>query len=329
MWRLVLRRVAWSVPLLLLATVAVFGIVRATTDPLAQFRATSELTAGGDSGARLLAAERHRLALDRPLPAQYGQWLSRFVRGDWGQSIVSGRSVAIEIRSRLWNTIQLIGWAVALSVVVAIVVGVVSAARQYSALDHVLSGLSFLGLSMPSFWFALMAIELAVFEPKRILHLNHPLLYSVGLHSATGGGALDYTRHLVLPVLTVSLPLIAGWSRYLRSSMLDVLSAPFVGTARAKGVPQRSVHLHHALRNALVPFTTVSAIGIGYLFGGVIIAETIFAWPGMGQLLFNALLAGDTNVILPWLVVAASFVLFFNLLADIAHGALDPRVRAA
>lgn len=329
MWRLGLRRMAWSVPVLLLATVAVFGIVRATTDPLAQFRATSESTTYGDSGARLLAAERHRLALDRPLPAQYGHWLSGFVRGDWGQSTVSGRSVATEIRSRLWNTSQLIGWAVVVSLIVAVVVGVVSAARPYSAIDHALSGLSFVGLSMPSFWFALMAIELLVFEPKRLLHLSHPLLYSVGLHSATGGGTLDYARHLVLPVLTVSLPLIAGWSRYLRSSMLDVLSAPYLRTAHAKGVPRRRVLLRHALRNALVPFTTVSAIGIGHLFGGVIITETIFGWPGMGQLLFNALLAGDTNVLLPWLVVAASFVLFFNLLADVAHGALDPRVRAA
>jgi peptide/nickel transport system permease protein len=111
--------------------------------------------------------------------------------------------------------------------------------------------------------------------------------------------------------------------------MLDVLSAPYIRTARAKGVPRRTVLLRHALRNALVPFTTVSAIGIGHLFGGVIIAETIFALPGMGQLLYNALLAGDTPVLLPWLVVAASFVLACNLLADIAHGVLDPRVRGA
>ena len=150
---------------------------------------------------------------------------------------------------------------------------------------------------------------------------------SVGLHSANGGGLLDYGRHLVLPVLTLSLPLAAAWSRYLRASMIDVLSAPYIRAARGRGVPERRVLFDHALRNALVPFTTVSAVGIGHLFAGLIVTETIFAWPGMGQLLYNALLAGDTNVLLPWLVVAASFVLVLNLVADLAHGVLDPRVR--
>ena len=329
MVKMVTRRIGWAVVVLLLASVVMFVIVRATTDPLANLR--SAAASGGDSDAgasgRLVAEETHRLGLDRPLVAQYGHWLSGFVRGDWGESIVSRRSVGAEIRDRLWNTVQLIVWGIACSVGIAIVVGVVSAARQYSALDHGLSGLSFVALSMPSFWFALMAIELVVFLPKRALHLSQPLLYSVGLHSATGGGALDYARHLVLPVLTLSLPLVAAWSRYLRSSMLDVLSAPYIRTARGKGVRRRKVLYHHALRNALVPFTTVSAVGIGGLFGGLIITETIFAWPGMGQLLYNALLAGDTNVLLPWLMVAASFVLFCNLVADVLHGVLDPRVR--
>jgi len=326
---MVARRIGWSVVVLLLASVVMFVTVRATTDPLVSVRSAAASGDGSDAdaGRRLVAEETRRLGLDRPLVAQYRHWLSGFVRGDWGESIVSRRSVGTEIREKMWNTIQLIVWGIAFSVVVAIVVGVVSAARQYSALDHGLSGLSFVALSMPSFWFALMSIELLVFVPKRALGLDHPLVYSVGLHSATGAGPLDYARHLVLPVLTLSLPLVAAWSRYLRSSMLDVLSAPYIRTARAKGVPRRTVLYHHALRNALIPFTTVSAIGIGGLFGGLIITETIFAWPGMGQLLYNALLAGDTNVLLPWLMVAASFVLGFSLLADVLHGVLDPRVR--
>src|SRR5205085_896604 len=150
-----------------------------------------------------------------------------------------------------------------------------------------------------------LAIEWLVFQPKRLLGLHHPVLFSVGLHSATGGVPLDYVRHLVLPVLVLALPLAAAWSRYVRSSMLDVMSAPYVRMARAKGAPRRRVLIRHALRNALIPFTTVSAVGIGHLFGGVIVTETIFGLPGMGQLLFNALLAGDTNVVLPWLMVAA------------------------
>ncbi len=325
----VVRRIGWSLVVLLVASGVMFVLVRATTDPLSSVRAAS--ATGGDSDAvasgRLVAAEQRRLGLDRPLVAQYGHWLGAFVRGDWGQSIVSHRSVGREIRAKLWNTVQLIVWGIAFSLAMSVIVGVASASRQYSALDHGLSGLSFVALSMPSFWFALMSIELAVFVPKRALHLDHPLLYSVGLHSATGGGAFDYLRHLVLPVLTLSLPLVASWSRYLRSSMLDVLSAPYIRTARAKGVRRSRVLRHHALQNALIPFTTVSAIGIGGLFGGLIITETIFSWPGMGQLLYNALLTGDTNVLLPWLVVAASFVLACNLVADVMHVVLDPRVR--
>jgi peptide/nickel transport system permease protein len=325
--RLVARRIAWSIPVLVLASIGLFVFVRVTTDPLAAVRQQLSAGEGADTG-RVLVDQEHRLGLDRPLAAQYLTWLGRFVRGDWGQSTVSRRSVGAEIRERLWNTTQLALWAILLALVTAVVVGVAAAARQNSALDHALTGLSFVGLSMPSFWFALMAIEWLVFMPRQLLHLEHPLLYSVGLHSVTGAGPLDYVRHLVLPVLTLCLPLVAAWSRYLRASMLDVLSAPFIRTARAKGASRTAVLVRHALPNALIPFTTVSALAIGTLFGGVIITETIFAWPGMGQLFYNALLAGDTNVLLPWLMVAASFVLVLNLVADILYGVLDPRIRA-
>lgn len=321
------RRIGWSVVVLLVASAVMFVVVRATTDPLAAVRAT--IAGGGsidaDAQRRLVDAEARRQGLDRPLVAQYGRWLSGFVRGDWGESSTTRRPVAAEIRATLWNTVQLVSWGIVFAVAMAVTVGVSSAARRHSALDHGLAGLSLLALSMPSFWFALMAIELAVYRPRQLFHLDQPLLYSVGLRSV-GGGVLDYPRHLVLPVLTLSLPLIAVWSRYLRTSMLDVLSTPYVRSARAKGAGRRCVLYHHALRNALVPFTTVSAFGIGTLFGGVIVTETIFAWPGMGQLLYRSLVSGDTNVLLPWLVVAASFVLALNLVADMLHCALDPRV---
>ncbi len=322
------RRLGGAVVIVLLASALLFVMVRTTTDPLAHVRAA---TATGDPNAsanlRLISEESRRLGIDQPFVTQYGKWLARFARGDWGRSIVSGRSVGAEIRGRLWNTVQLTVWGIGFALAVSIVIGVVSARRKYSVIDHGLSGLSFVALSMPSFWFALLAIELLVFRPRSAFHLDQPLLYSVGLHSANGGGMLDYGRHLVLPVLTLSLPLAAAWSRYLRASMIDVLSAPYIRAARGRGVSERRVLFDHALRNALVPFTTVSAVGIGHLFAGLIVTETIFAWPGMGQLLYNALLAGDTNVLLPWLVVAASFVLVLNLVADLAHGVLDPRVR--
>ena len=333
MMGLVGRRIGWSIVILVLASIVVFVFVRWTTDPLVTVRG-GLAAAPGDPGQeevnrQLIDAEEKRLGLDRPLVAQYASWLSHFVRGDWGESTVSRRSVATEIRHRLWNTTQLVVWAVLLSLVLAIVVGVVCASRPDSVVDHVLSGLSFVGLAMPAFWFALLAIEWAVFRPRELLQLDQPILFSVGLRSATDGVPLDYLRHLVLPVLVLTLRLAAAWSRYVRASMLDVLSAPYIRMARAKGVPRRRVLVRHALRNALIPFSTVSAVAIGHLFGGVIVTESIFGWPGMGQLFYNALLAGDTNVVLPWLMVAASFVLVLILISDVLLGVLDPRVRTS
>ena len=315
----VVRRLALSIPVLILASILVFGFVRATTNPL------SRLTQAQDP--RVIERERERLGLDKPLTVQYGIWAKDFVSLDWGESEISRREVSTEIRTRLWNTIQLIVWGIVLSALVAVGIGVYSAVRQYSALDYAFTGLSFVGLSMPTFWFALMAIQILVYQTKVWFDLDEPLLYSVGMRSATRAGVIDYLRHLALPVLTLSVQLVAGWSRYQRSSMLDVVNADYIRTARAKGVPRRKVVFKHALRNALIPLTTVMALDIGALFGGLIITETIFSWPGMGQLFVTSLLNGDTRILLPWLMVTASFIIAFNLLADVLYGVLDPRIR--
>jgi peptide/nickel transport system permease protein len=315
----VARRLLYAIPVVLLASMLVFTFVRSTTNPL------SHLSQSRDPN--LIARERARLGLDRPLPVQYVSWLGDMARFEWGESYSTRRSVSTEIRTRLWNTIQLILWGILFSAIVAVLIGVYSAVRQYSALDYTFTGLSFIGLSMPAFWFALMAIEFLVFQPRRIFDLSEPILFSVGMRSATGGGLLDYARHLVLPVMTLSVQLVAGWSRYQRSSMLDVMSADYIRTARAKGVPRRKVIFKHGLRNALIPLTTVMALDIGALFGGLIVTENIFAWPGMGQLFVSSLLAGDTAILLPWLMVTATFIILFNLLADVLYGVLDPRIR--
>ncbi len=315
----VLRRVLLAIPVLIVASLLVFSIVRATTDPTARLAQVRD--------PNVVQRETKRLGLDKPLPAQYLTWASGFVRGDWGDSFVSRRSVSTEIRSRLWNTMQLILWGIVFSALVAIAVGVYSASRQYSALDYSFTSLSFMGLAMPPFFFALLAIDVLVFRPRGWFHLDQPLLYSVGIRSSSGGGFSDYVRHLVLPVLTLSVQLVASWSRYQRSSMLDVMSADYIRTARAKGVSRGRVLIKHGLRNALIPLTTVMAIDIGLLFGGLIVTESIFGWPGMGQLFVNSLLQGDTNILLPWLMVTAGFVLMFNLFADLLYGVLDPRIR--
>jgi peptide/nickel transport system permease protein len=313
------RRVLYSIPVILVASFLTFAFVRATFDPTAKLRQSR-------TAASAIREERQHLGLNQPLVDQYGSWLGKFVRGDWGTSERTNEAVSAQIGRALWNTTQLIVWSVLLSAIVAVAIGVYSALRQYSALDYTFTGLSFLGLALPAFWFGLIAIEFLAVGPKQWFHLSQPPLFFVGLHSASGG-VLDYARHLVLPVLTLTVGIIAGWSRFQRASMLDILSSDYIRTARAKGVPRRRVVVRHALRNALVPLVTVMALDIGALFGGLIITEKIFSIPGMGQLFFQSLLAGDATTLTAWLVVTAAFIIVFNLLADLAYSWLDPRVR--
>jgi peptide/nickel transport system permease protein len=315
------RRVLYSIPVILVASFLTFAFVRATFDPTAKLRQSR-------TAPSAIREERQRLGLNEPLVDQYGTWLGRFVRGDWGTSERTHEAVSAQIGRALWNTTQLVVWSVLLSALVAVAIGVYSALRQYSVLDYTFTGLSFLGLALPAFWFGLIAIEFLAVGPKQWFHLAQPPLFFVGLHS-TSGGVVDYLRHLVLPVLTLTVGIVAGWSRFQRASMLDVMSSDYVRTARAKGVPRRRVVLRHGLRNALVPLITVMALDVGALFGGLIITEKIFSVPGMGKLFFDSLLAGDATTLTAWLVVTAAFIVAFNLLADLAYRWLDPRVRLA
>lgn len=314
----IVRRLAYSIPVVIVASIIVFGFTSATTDPTARLALSRDPT--------LVTRERERLGLNEPLVVQYKTWVTNFVQGDWGESFITRREVRDEIFDRLGNTIRLIVWGIVFSAIVAVGVGVYSAARQYSVLDYTFTGLSFLGLSMPVFWFALMAIQFLVFVPTKRFDMAEPLLFSVGMKSATPQ-PFDAIRHLTLPVLTLSVQLVAGWSRYQRSSMLDVMSSDYIRTARAKGVSRKRVLLKHGLRNALIPLMTVMAIDIGALFGGLVVTEQIFSWPGMGKLFLDALVNGDIPVLMPWLMVTALFVIMFNLLADLLYGVLDPRIR--
>lgn len=316
----VTRRVVYAIPVVLVASFLLFVFVRATFDPTAKLRSSKDPTA--------VARERERLGLNRPVVAQYGDWLGKFVRGDWGDSERTRERVFVMIRRSLWYTVQLIFWGILLAAVVAISIGVYSAVRQYSALDYTFTGLSFVALAMPPFWFGLIAIQFFAVDPKLWFHLSEPIFPFIGLHSGDSKGFdLDYARHLFLPVLTLTVQIIGGWSRFQRASMLDVMSSDYIRTARAKGVPRARVIRRHALRNALIPLVTVMALDIGALFGGLIITETIFSIPGMGRLFYDALVAGDAPVLVAWTVVTAVFIVLFNLLADVLYGVLDPRIR--
>jgi ABC-type dipeptide/oligopeptide/nickel transport system permease component len=346
MLNFVVRRIAYSIPVLLLASLLVFLFVHATSNPLAKYAQTSDLTAKARAGLSMGIYEqpcrtftvgtpprRVESCARAPVLKQYWFWLSHFLQGKMGQSFVTNDAVSKDIRNALGNTMQLIFWGVLIAAVLAVLIGVYSAVRQYSVLDYVFTGLSFVGLSMPPFWFGLIAIDFLSFRLQKPLGLHDAPLFSIGLHGQHGGGLFagpfDYARHLALPVATLAVQIIASWSRYQRSSMLDVMSSDYIRTARAKGLSRRVVIFKHGLRNALIPLVTVMAIDIGALFGGLLVTEQIFSIPGMGRLFDSALTNGDTQVLLPWLMVTATFVVLFNLLADVLYGVLDPRIRLA
>jgi peptide/nickel transport system permease protein len=316
----ILRRILVSIPVILLASLLLFLFVRWTYDPTARLRNVKDPAA--------IERETERLGLDRPVIVQYGKWLGDFVKGDWGDSARTREPVTEMVKRAFGYTTQLIIWGILLSAVVAISIGVFSAVRQYSIGDYLITGGSYLAIAMPPFWFGLIAINLLVFRTQDIFGLDKPPLYFVGLHSVGKSGInLDYFKHLLLPVLTLSVQIIGSWSRFQRAAMLDVLSSDYIRTARAKGVPRRQVIVKHAMRNALIPLVTVMAVDIGLLFGGLIITESIFSIPGMGRLFIDALQVGDVNVIEAWMIVVALFVIAFNLLADVLYGVLDPRIR--
>lgn len=316
----VVRRILFSVPVVLLSSFVLFAATRATFDPLAKLRQSRDPT--------VLQRETERLGLTRSVPEQYLLWLKGVVTGDWGVSTRTGEAVRPMIWHALSPTLQLILWGILFAVMLAASVSVYSAVRRYSAGDLTLTAISYVGIALPAFWFGLVLIQLLSVAPRQRFGLAQPPLYFVGLHS-TGrhGFNLDYVRHLVLPVLTLTVTLVASWSRFGRTAMLDALSSDYVRTARAKGVPRRQVILRHAARNSLAPFVTVVSLDAALLFGGLLVTEQIYSIPGMGRLFLDSLLTGDVFVLLPWMLVVAVAVIVCNLLADIGYALLDPRVR--
>ena len=313
------RRVLTSLPVILVASFILFWAVRSTFDPLAKLRQAHDPTA--------MAREIERLGLDRSIIEQYLLWLKSFITGDWGVSSRTGTPVLPLIGEALWPTLQLAFWGLVIAIVIAGSISVYSAVRQYSPGDHLLTGASYIGIAMPAFWFGLILIQTFAVWPKEQFDLAEPPLYFIGLHSPGDSGAIDYIRHLVLPVAALMIALVASWSRFGRAAVLDALSSDYVRTARAKGVPRREVIWRHAVRNSLAPFVTVVALDAAILIGGLVVTEQIFAIPGMGRLFLQSLVAGDVFVLLPWMIVVAIAVVLCNLAADIGYAMLDPRVR--
>jgi peptide/nickel transport system permease protein len=262
------------------------------------------------------------LGLDRPWYERYAQWFVDMLRGNWGDSWVMARGVSVGdlIKQRLANTLELTVAATIISILAGLVIGIWSAVKQYSLSDNIATAFSFAGQSMPTFWFGLMLI---IIFAVRLRWFPAGDIYTPG----KSGDLLDRIHHLVLPVIVLSLIQVALWSRFVRSSMLEVLRQDFLRTARAKGVLERVVLGKHALRNALIPVITIIGLDIPTIFSGAVVTETIFAFPGMGKLYLDSVLRHDLPVSMGVLTLFAFLVIASNLLADVLYAVADPRIR--
>jgi peptide/nickel transport system permease protein len=324
-FRYIVRRLIFAIPVLLISSMLVFFVVRSTIDPIRSYGINPRVSQAD------LERLRVELGLDKPMWQQYTTWLTKFVRGDWGHSLLSRRPVGPDVRAALVNTIVLGVVAIVFSLLIGVSIGVYSALRQYSWFDTVSTGGAFVGLSIPNFWFALLLQLFFGLYLTRWLGLSEPVFYTAGMTrpGSTSFDFVDRIRHLVLPMLVLAVQIIAIYSRYIRASMLEVLHSDYLRTARAKGLRERRVVFRHAMRNALIPLTTQVALDVGAIAGGLIITESIFEWPGMGRLFVDAMGRGDYLIVLPWVMVTVGFIILFNLVADVMYAVLDPRIRYA
>jgi peptide/nickel transport system permease protein len=344
MGRYVVRRLLQAIPMLLLVSIVLFALVNlAPGGPMA-----------GHSRSRNVKPERaemlrRQFGLDQPVPVQYVIWLvgnvwmkvdadgdgiaeSRgerlgILRGDFGFSFQTRQPVLDEIKERLPNTIYLMTVTLVIVAIIAIPIGVISAVKQYSFFDISVTTLSFMGQAIPEFWLGLILIMI-FYAWLNNPFTGEPLLPSGGMHSLDSSFSLgDWAKHLILPVTMGAVGWVAWYSRFLRSGMLDVLHTDYIRTARSKGLAERLVMYRHALKNAVIPLVTIFALDLPYIFAGSLYVELLFSWPGMGRLYYRSAVKRDYPTLMAILIIVAALTLLTNLLADIAYGYLDPRVR--
>ena len=318
----IIRRLLYSIPVLFAATFIIFCFVSWSGDPLATIR----MQPNADQGTIQRIVEREHL--DEPVPLRYRYWLSEAVTEKFGGTLLGDRPIWPDLKRVMGTTLQLILAAEIIAILLAIIIGVYSAVRQYSAFDYAATTFSFLGLATPVFWLALM---LQVLTVNIFLESGVRLFYVAQLSSPDPGGGLDFlvdrAQHLALPVFVLAVANIAAYSRFMRASMLEVINSDYVRTARAKGLKERGVVMRHAFRNALIPLVTLVALNFGGLLSGAVITETVFQLDGMGFYFITALGETDPYPIMAWLAVSAVMIVIGNLAADILYGVLDPRVR--
>jgi peptide/nickel transport system permease protein len=323
-----IRRVLISIPVLIGSSILVFFIVKLSGDPMDYLK-----TRNPPVPQNTIRLEEHRLGLDKSWPEQYWNWIwNLVVHGNFGQSIHPTDHIGSELGGHLFVTIRLVLFSVLIALVLAVITGVLSAVKQYSVLDYTTTFFGFLFLSMPVFWFAVLLKSWGIWYNENV---SSGTFYTIGdksvvlendsFWSRTG----DIAGHMILPTIVLGLAGYAAWSRFQRASMLEVLNSDYVRLARAKGLSSRKVLVRHALRNALIPLTTVTALDIAVLLGGAIVTETVFQWNGMGVLFLTAVRNVDAYLMMGWLMITATIVILFNLVADLLYGVLDPRIRHA
>jgi peptide/nickel transport system permease protein len=341
MTRYIARRILQAIPLLFLISLVLFVLMQNMGDPLA--------TMGGRRVTR--KEDRIRLArqlgLDKPILLQYAFWLvgndwtktdmdgdgiaetpgvrKGVLRGDWGVSLVNRKPVTEVIGERLPNTLLLMLTAETVVLVAALLIGIYSALHQYSVVDNTVTAFTFIFYSMPVFFFALIMMYIFAVNFKK---WGLPYLPTVGMFEPEAGQSVSQVIwHMILPTATLSFGFIAGYSRYIRSTMLEALGQDYIRTAKAKGLPKREIVYLHALKNAALPIVTIIALDLPFLLGGAIVTERIFGWPGMGRLFLDHVSRSDTPVVMGILMMIAVAVIVFQILADIAYAWLDPRIR--
>ena len=318
----VIRRLLYSVAVLFAASFIVFAGVSSVADPLAFVKMQPGFS---QQTVKNIEERKH---LNQPIPVRYAYWVKDAVTDGFGTTVIGDRPILPDLKRAMGHTLQLVVAAELLAILLAVAIGVYSALRQYSVFDYTATTFSFVGLATPVFWLALM---LQIVFVNVYLWTDVRVFYVANLSSVDPGGGLsfvlDRAQHLALPVLVVMIANVANYSRFMRASMLEVVNSDYVRTARAKGLNERRVTMGHAFRNALIPLVTLVAINFGALISGVVVTETVFALDGMGLYFVNALNAGDPYPIMAWLMITATAIIVFNLVADIMYGYLDPRVR--
>jgi peptide/nickel transport system permease protein len=325
MFAYVIRRFLISIVVLFFATILVFVLVSTAGDPLALLRANPH------TPHSTIVAREHLLHLNDPLWQRYWIWFSNAIQGNLGNT-TKGQPVAPQLWSHLFVTLRMVVVATLIAIILAIGLGVWAAVKQNKLTDHTITVTNFIFLATPVFVLGLALKEFVAIPINQ--HAGFIIFYTDGEQSPTLSGSFfsrlpDYAAHTALPALTLILVSYSAWAIYQRSSMIETLDADHVRLARAKGLSRRRVLVRHVLRNALIPVTTVVALDFAAVLGGAILTEFVFGWQGLGTWYITGVTNLDVNIMLAYLLITATFVILFNLLADILYGVLDPRIRYA